>query len=303
MKNVYLTFVLKDYKILKISFMVLTSYLLIDEMRNFLVTKPTFTSVTQTKIKPDSFPNILICPEQAFDLNSLHSFGYRLSFYYGLGSISGDSLVTGWLGNQTEKNTTEVADKISSLKSLKDCPEIFGRFKINGKFRLKTTKLILELTRVLYPNGRCCRVIKPKEAEKNILSYMYLYVEYSNFTNYTTGFNLFLSDHKSASLIQPPKFVIDGPQFNTNSKQTGYKKYRIKLLEEIHLEEDPHFPCRNYEYDGEYNQCLEEEYTRQSLEVLNCTPPWMTDDQDIWCKQNVKGSSELSEKSRFLLGK
>ena len=96
---------------------------------------------------------------------------------------SSKRMVNGWLGNQREKNTTEVADKISSLKSLKDCPEIFGRFKINGKFRSKTTKLILELTRVLYPTGRCCRVIKPKEVEKNILSYMYLYVEYSNFTN------------------------------------------------------------------------------------------------------------------------
>ena len=132
---------------------------------------------------------------------------------------------------------------------------------------------------------------------------MYLLVEYSNFTNYTTGFNLFLSDHKSASLVQPPKFVIDGQQFNTNSKQTGYKKYRIKLLEEIHLEEDPHFPCRNYEYDGEYNQCLEEEYTRQSLELLNCTPPWITDNQNIWCERNIHVTQELIDKFQNFIGK
>ena len=49
--------------------MVLTLYLLIDEMRNFLITKPTLTSVTHTKLKPESFPNILICSEEGFDID------------------------------------------------------------------------------------------------------------------------------------------------------------------------------------------------------------------------------------------
>ena len=173
MKNIYLYFILKDYKILKVSFMILTSYLLIDEMRVFLITKPTLTSVTQTNIRPESFPDILICPQQAFDLNSLHNLGYKLSFYYGLGYQSGDRLVTGWIGNQTDKNVTEVADEISNIKSLDDCPKTFGKFKINGKYKLRTVALGLELTRVSYPNGRCCRVIKPKEAKRNVLSYVF----------------------------------------------------------------------------------------------------------------------------------
>ena len=83
----------------------------------------------------------------------------------------------------------------------------------------------------------------------------------------------------------------------------GLKKYRIKVLEEIHLEDDPNFPCRKYIYNGEYNQCLEDEYTRQSLDLLNCTPPWMTNNQNLWCKHNLNLSSAQKKKSYFLLGK
>ena len=295
-------FFFREHRILKICFMALTTYLLINEMKVFLIDKPTLTSRTQTKMYPEIFPDVLICPEQAFDLDSLLKLGYKHNYNYGHGYLSEYELLT-WLGNQTVMSITEVADKVSSIKSLDNCPKVYGRLKTHGQKEVKEIILSLELTRVSYPYGRCCRVIEPKEAEIDIITQIRFIMEHSKMTNYTTGLNMYLSNKNSASLVQPPKFVIDGPQFNANSKQTGYKKYRIKLLEEIHLEEDPHFPCRNYEYDGEYNQCLEEEYTRQSVELLNCAPPWMTDDQDIWCKQNVKGSSELREKSRFLLGK
>ena len=88
-----------------------------------------------------------------------------------------------------------------------------------------------------------------------------------------------------------------------NYKCVGYKKYTIRILKDIHLQNDPHFPCRKYNYNGEYDQCLEEEYTRQSLDLLNCTPPWMTDNQDIWCKHQIKVPNEIKDKSVFLLGK
>ena len=163
MKNVYLTFVLKDYKILKISFMVLTSYLLIDEIRVFLVTKPTLTSVTQTNIKPEDFPVVLICPKQGFDLQSLHKLGYPYSTFYGRGIINSTKNQISWVGNQTKMNVTEVINQVSTFKSLKDCPIVEGKLKRNG-----TRYIILdvELTRAMYPNGRCCRVIKPREANK-----------------------------------------------------------------------------------------------------------------------------------------
>ena len=44
----------------------------------------------------------------------------------------------------------------------------------------------------------------------------------------------------------------------------GYIEYKVKIYEEVHLEEDPDFPCRKYSSPGQYDQCLEDEYLRQA---------------------------------------
>ena len=101
--EIFITFMFTGHRILKICFMALTSYLLVNEMKVFLIDKPTFTSRRPTKIYPETFPDILICPEQASDLDLLQKFGYRHGRHYGLGRLSDDTLlVTGWLGNQTD---------------------------------------------------------------------------------------------------------------------------------------------------------------------------------------------------------
>ena len=65
----------KDYRILKVSFTVLTVYLLMYELDNFFVTRPTFQSVTQTEIGPGYFPDILLCPRESFNLEQLQQLG------------------------------------------------------------------------------------------------------------------------------------------------------------------------------------------------------------------------------------
>ena len=114
---------------------------------------------------------------------------------------------------------------------------------------------------------------------------------------------MFLSDLKAESLVKSQKFTMEGPPLKSLERQSAYQKYTVRVLKFINQENDPHFPCKDYEYDGEYNQCLEEEYTRQIFELLNCTPPWMTDNQDLWCQNPINGSVELRDKTRFLFGK
>ena len=114
---------------------------------------------------------------------------------------------------------------------------------------------------------------------------------------------MFLSDPKAESLVKSQKFTMEGPPLKSNDKRAAYQKYTVRVLKFLNLENDPHFPCKDYENDGEYNQCLEEEYTRQTFALLNCTPPWMTDNQDIWCKQNVYGTAELRSKFWYQIGK
>ena len=114
---------------------------------------------------------------------------------------------------------------------------------------------------------------------------------------------MYLSDQNSAQFFHPQKFAIEGPPLKSSVAQPGWKNFKVKVIEDIHLEDDPHYPCRSYQYIGEYQQCLEKEYTKQSMNLLNCTPPWMTNNQDVWCQDPINGSVELRDKTRFLFGK
>ena len=85
MKNYYFTLILKDYRPLKLIFFILTSYLLIDELRIFLYVKPTLTSVSQTNLTPHNFPEILLCPLPSYNQSALSEVGYADSYWYSYG--------------------------------------------------------------------------------------------------------------------------------------------------------------------------------------------------------------------------
>ena len=47
------------------------------------------------------------------------------------------------------------------------------------------------------------------------------------------------------------------------------QRYKVKILEDINIENDPNYLCTNYEKPGVYDQCLEREITKESVrEVL-----------------------------------
>ena len=75
----------------------------------------------------------------------------------------------------------------------------------------------------------------------------------SKLENFTFGFQVFLSDPKAESQIKSQKFTIEGPPLKSLERQSAYQKYTVRVLKFINQENDPHFPCKDYEYDGEYN--------------------------------------------------
>ena len=75
----------------------------------------------------------------------------------------------------------------------------------------------------------------------------------------------------------------------------GFEKYRVQFTEETHLEGDPSFECREYALPSDYDQCLEGDYVGKTLRLLNCTPPWLTDRQDLWCRDRLYLSTELAD--------
>ena len=55
-------------------------------------------------------------------------------------------------------------------------------------------------------------------------------------------------------------------------------------------EEYTFYVCRNYKL-GEYDRCLEDEFSRQFIEIINCTLPWVSDSESLWCSNKIKISA------------
>lgn len=288
----------KEYRIFNLGFAIFTSYLLIDELKLYFIYKPTFTSIVQTKLKPGHFPNILICPYPSYDLEELQSIGYDHSYDYSSG-LSEEGNLIGWRGNNTEDDLAAITHNLSVIRTLQDCPQIKAKFEQNGIMVKKT--LSRQLSRAVYPNGRCCRVIIPEIAKSNIVHRLYFRIYVNKYKNNNVkGFKMILSEPRSSSIFRQHEFSIDGDRLIAPRKAVGYQEYKVKIMEEFHLEDDPNFVCDNYNQVGQYDRCLEQEFVQQSVEILNCTPPWITDNQSLWCHPAINVEEDISNKANFL---
>ena len=94
-----LLIIFKDHRLLKLSFILLTVYLLFDELVLFFYTKPTLTTKVQTSLQTNQFPEALICSSPAFDQEKLISMGYEHSHDYILGILTENSFMAGLVTN------------------------------------------------------------------------------------------------------------------------------------------------------------------------------------------------------------
>ena len=145
------------------------------------------------------------------------------------------------------------------------------------------------LTRPIYPNGRCCRTIQPELARKYPLYEL---------TSNQTGYRMFLYDSRHFSILRKSFVDFEGEHIENKGRhqEGGFEKYRVQFTEETHLEGDPMHECTDYALAPDYDQCLETEYVGQTLRLLNCTPPWLTERRDLWCPARLSLSDQQADR-------
>ena len=90
--NQFYSFVWKDQRLLQLIFTIFASYLIFEEFHIFFFVRPTYTSDAKRKMRPEDFPEIILCPEPSIDINALRSRGYLNTVGYFRGT--GDIMVT-----------------------------------------------------------------------------------------------------------------------------------------------------------------------------------------------------------------
>ena len=279
---------LKDNRILKLTFAILASYWTADTFYKYLIVKPTYTFNEKREFRAEDFPDITICPDSAFDLNVLKSKGYKAPDTYFKGFFC-KTCKFGWGGNRHE-HPRNVSEEISSLKGNKD--RIIAR---RNWFRNETSWIIdrnihFTVIQSLYPDHKCYKVNPPDISELHPV----VSLEFTSNSSSMGSFKVFMSDQMTASMFDKHKTIMLGDKI-TASTHNGIVEYKVKILSEENLEGDPKYPCSDYKIKGEYAICRENEMIKQHSHFLNCTPPWMTENENLWCN----GEYELLQGDRL----
>ena len=144
--------------------------------------------------------------------------------------MSQPSRTSGWKYFEDISNMSFLMNKLILYS---DCPRITASFDIDGRRVTKNLEKIL--TRSIYPNGRCCRTIKPEAARKHPLYEL-------SFKQ--TGYRMFLYDNRHFSILRQSFGEFKGEYLEnegTRHQAGGFEKYRVQFTEETHLEGDPSF--------------------------------------------------------------
>ena len=313
MLKLYVVKLFKNFIALKLLFGGLSCALIFQEFKVYFFDKPTYTSVSKVDIskskkvsclKPDfsfsefdHYPDMTICATPSFHSDKLKQHGYHASYYYakGIPDYTGKKLL-GWVGNISTNNMESVTEDIVTMHNISDCPSMRVKFNKNGDEWQEYLKMTF--TRVMHPNGRCCKAIVPENASSATISTIFLLVHPYPDANPVgvKGFQLFLSNRKSANDFHRKKFAIDGYPLIAEAKDLGYSFFNLKIHETVYPENSEEYLCKHYKSVDGYGDCLSDVYLSQSLEVLNCTAPWLTAKEDLWCRKYLELSDEVSDR-------
>ena len=196
---------------------------------------------------------------------------------------------SGWRGNQTQSSVKDILRQISYLKTVDDCGDVENSFLIFELMHENDVdifeKVKYEFTSGLYPNHICCKVSYPENAKSKRLNTFQ--ISFKNRNSSIRSFKLVLSDQVSSSVYMLPKNLMLGDKIQTPESKKGFTHYMVKVSQESHLPDDPNYNCVDYKQPGQLHQCLQKEFMKQAMAITNCTAPWMTDNENLWCQGNI----------------
>ena len=90
----------------------LTVFLICQILFNYIVERPTSTSMEEKVLRSPDIPETVICADPGFDSDVLEKYGYTLMYYRG--SMNGQDFV-GWNGRENESNSADAILKEALL--------------------------------------------------------------------------------------------------------------------------------------------------------------------------------------------
>ena len=245
-------------------------------VHNFVIIRLTSSSEENAHLHSLTFPEIVVCVEPALNRSTLKMNVYKDSWAYYTGrngTFRGDFL--GWMAGKQNN------DSVSSLEEMLNV-HINGDGLVSEAFHVENgvyvlNNPILKWRMMAFPHFRC-QVVKPSTKGMN-MSAIDMYMETANIVKLNgteeNQIRILLVDSINSPLIFTTSFQMKGTPILVDLKEKGYHNYLVKISQLRHVEGDPHFDCKDYTEDDTYGGCIEEEFRRKLVSILNCTPPWL----------------------------
>ena len=190
-----------------------------------------------------------------------------------------DTSLIGWAGNTSVQ---DVIHRVSIIKTEADCPDV--RLKLINGGHQAFHHVDFKLTSMVHPSGRCCKVLPPEHINNSTLGGILLRIDLKANVKFVEGYRIFLSNREESNDFHINSFNMHHDQLKASILELGYMQYDLEIHENLFLENNDDFRCKYYKHYGDYSSCLSKEYINQQLSILNCTPPWLTSREDLWCQ-------------------
>ena len=186
------------------------------------------------------------------------------------------------------------------MRNTEDCPDLDAVYRRNNSIVLK--RLDKDVTLPIYVHGQCCRYLLPADAPKDSLEYIYHESLISSHTNMKIDhFKMRFLDRKTSFLVD--HFNSEGPEITLSMREDRLAMYKLKVSQQVQVEGDPSYQCHLY-MAGEYETCLLSHRLTQFHQLLGCSPPWATQQTELWCQARpARSSPNVLNLSICLLGK
>ena len=280
--------------VLNLTTALLAIYLLYKEFSNFLIVKPTQSSVEQSSQKTEYFPAVIACPVPAFNLTALKEEDYEQPFKLLVGHTSWSldrtslTMMTANLwGGKTNMSQIKLLEKV--LLAFNSADWITGGWVLyekeydGGIGNYQWMGLNLLPQRVIFPLGKCLKLDIPKQIRESKIVKIGIEMDKKIMDSHgLTNIDVYFRDPNANLQFSAPSFKIQGGVFNSGQK----KHYALKTKVGIKLAEDPRTACKEYEMSGQYENCKEEELRDLFHSLIGCVPIWFTD-QPEHCGQQI----------------
>ena len=282
-------------------FFTMTIYFSIEEFYVFFYVKPTMTSTSRVALEAGDFPEITLCPEPTADRKMLGALGYTEMFNFKAGvdmfPVPKDQGM-GWIGNSSEK-VEDVMRQVASVKSPEDCPVSHLSFlRPKGQKENQSYPFQFKISRALLPFHQCCKIVYPEIAKEHPIQGFTITLGPEQQSRFKS-LKVLMADRMSYSVLTQNAKTIYGDDVQI-PEEPGYSMYQMRVLQEVHYDDDPKYPCKDYHNIGEYDQCLEDDVLNELHKIVNITPPWLTDNSSLWWRENITFESSDIRRKYYL---